>query len=76
MDKYWMNKEGYYDPTVTQVIEKENHAERAKKLALERKRDKEVYKTIREIKKVLESKNFELVGRIALRDKRTRKEYR
>ena len=76
MDKYWRNKEGYYDPTLAKVIEKENHTERAKKLALERKRDKEVYKTIREIKKVLESKNLELVGRIALRDKRTKKEYR
>lgn len=76
MDKYWMNQEGYYDPTLAKVIEKENHALRAKKLALERKRSNEVYKTIREIKKVLEGKDFELVGRIALRDKRTKKEYR
>ena len=76
MDKYWRNKEGYYDPTLAQVIEKENHAERAKKLALERERSNEVYKTIREIKKTLESKNLELIGRIVLRDKRTKKEYR
>ena len=76
MDKYWRNKEGYYDPTLAKVIEKENHVERAKKLALERERNKEVCKTIREIKNILDGKDLELIGRIVLRDKRTKKEYR
>ena len=76
MDKYWRNQEGYHDPTLAQVIEKENHVERAKKLAIERKRNKEVYKTIKKIKSILESKDLELIERITLRDKRTKKEYK
>ncbi|SJZ38205.1 hypothetical protein [Garciella nitratireducens] len=76
MDKYWRNQEGYYDPTLAKVIEKENHALRTQKLALERKRNKEVYKTIKKIKSILESKDLELIERITLRDKRTKKEYR
>lgn len=72
MEKYWKNGSGYYDPTATKVIEKENAAEKARQKA----RNKQVHDTIQEIKNMLKEKDLELVGRIVLKDKKTNKKYK
>lgn len=58
MERYWENGSGYYDPTATKTIEKENKA-----------RNKEVHDTINQIKNILADRNLKLVKRIELQDK-------
>lgn len=69
MEKYWINGLGYYDPTVARAIENENSKERAA-------RNKQVHDTIRQIKNILESKDLQLLDRIQVKDRKTKKEYR
>lgn len=68
MEKYWENGSGYYDPTAKKAIDKETTNEKA--------RNKQVHDSIQEVKNLLKSKDLELIGRIAIRDKTTKKEYR
>ncbi len=74
MERYWENASGYYDPTATKAIKREN-AE-AKKKKIQKARNKLVHNTIQEIKSILESRDLELVGRIVIRDKKTNKKYK
>lgn len=68
MERYWENGSGYYDPTAKKAIEKETTDERA--------RNKQIHDTIQEIKNLLKSKDLEIIGRIAIKDKITKKEHR
>lgn len=72
MDKYWKNQSGYYDPTPASVIEMES----ANELKRQRARNKEVHDTIQEIKNLLDKKDLELLGRVAIKDRISGKEYR
>lgn len=72
MDKYWENGSGYYDPTATKVIESES----AKEKTATKARNKQVHDTIQEIKNILKDKDLEIVGRIALKDRKTNKKYK
>lgn len=63
MERYWENGSGYYDPTAKKVIENES------------KRNKQVHDTILEIKNILKDRDLELVDRIKIKDKRTKKTY-
>jgi len=74
MERYWENGSGYYDPTATKAIERENAA--AKKKKKQKSRNKLVHDTILEIKNILESRDLELVGRIVILDKQTNKKYK
>lgn len=74
MNRYWENQSGIYDPTVKQIIEKENKREKRNRLV--RKRNKEVHDIIQEIKNMLKDKDLILVERIKLEDKKTGKVYR
>lgn len=65
MNRYWENQSGIYDPTATEVIEKENKA-----------RNKQIHDTIQEIKNLLKDKDLALIERIVIKDKRTKKVYR
>lgn len=67
-DKYWLNGIGYKDPTLAKVIEQENISEKA--------RNKQVHDTIGEIKNILRSRDMELLGRLEIRDKLNKQEYR
>lgn len=69
MEKYWMNESGYHDPTLAKVIENENSREH-------RARNKQVHDTIQEIKNILQDRDLELLERIQLKDKATKKVYR
>lgn len=71
-EPYWLNGEGYYDPTLANVIEKENDTEKANK----KSRSKQIHDTIQEIKNLLEKRDLVLCKRIELEDKRTNKKYR
>lgn len=73
-DKYWLNGEGYYDPTAAQVIEHENHDKKSS-VVYTRARDKAVGNLIDGIKAILRGFDLELVDRIKIRDKTTGKEY-
>lgn len=65
MEKYWMNESGYHDPTLAEVIERETKA-----------RNKRVHDTIQEIKNILQDRDLELLERIQLKDKVSKKVYR
>lgn len=67
--KFWENKHGYYDPVLSEVIKNENKREREP-------RDKLINGVIKEIKQILNSKNLELVERIVIKDKVSKKIYR
>lgn len=71
-EPYWLNGEGYHDPTVANVIERENAIENAS----EKARNKQIHDTIREIKNILEKRDLALIRRIELKDKRTDKKYK
>lgn len=62
MERYWVNKSGYQDPTLARVIENENCREKSA-------RNKQVHDTIREIKNILEDRDLQLLDRIQLKDK-------
>lgn len=72
MERHWENGSGYYDPTATEVLEKESKNEKATIKA----RNKEIHDTLQEIKNILKDRDLELIGRIALKDKRTNKKYK
>lgn len=63
MERYWENGSGYYDPTAKKAIDNES------------KRNKQVHDTIREIKNILKDRDMELMARIQVRDKVTKKTY-
>lgn len=63
MDRYWENASGYYDPTAKKAIDNES------------KRNKQVHDTIREIKNILKDRDLELLDRIKIKDKKTKKTY-
>ena len=63
MDRYWENASGYYDPTAKQAIDNEA------------KRNKQLHDTILEIKNILKARDLELVDRIKIKDKLTKKTY-
>lgn len=69
MERYWMNESGYYDPTLAKVIENENSREH-------RVRNKQVHDTIQEIKNILQDRDLELLERIQVKDKVSKKIYR
>lgn len=64
----YRNKEGYPDPTAGEAVGKAVREEREKNAA--------VTSLITMLKQIISLAGFELVGRIALKDKETGKEYR
>lgn len=62
------NGEGYRDPTAWKAVGTVSKEEK--------KKDKEVTSLIIMLKQIISLAGFELVGRIALKDKETGKEYR
>lgn len=61
--KPWMNNEGYHDPTAYEALRKESE------------RENELGRLVHTLKYIIALSDFELVGRITLRDKDGR-EYR
>lgn len=70
MLEYWMrkNSEGYSDPTAYAALTK------IRKEEIEQQR--QVSELIHVLKYIIDKSGFELLARIELRDKRTRKEFR
>jgi hypothetical protein len=62
------NQSGYADPTAYEAIS--NIIKEEKEL------DKKVHKLISVLKLIIDWAGFELIGRIEIRDKKTRKEFR
>ena len=63
-NKYWENQSGVHDPTATEVIKNES------------RRDKEIHDTINQVKNILIEKDLELVARIQIKDKLSKRIYR
>lgn len=70
------NSEGYPDPTAGEAYENIMKAERAEEYAREGERLAAITKLIPIIKQTAELVGFEVIERIALKDKATGKEYR
>ena len=68
---HWKNGEGYHDPTSGQAIE---DIERKSKRKIT-PRDRIVANVIDGIKAILNAFDLELIGRVKIRDKKTKKEY-
>ena len=66
----YRNKEGYADPTAEAAIHE------AKPKAKKREYNPEVTNLVSVLKQMIDIAGYEMVGRIALRDKDTGKEYR
>ena len=66
--KHWNNESGYSDPTAYEalkpIIKEENFL------------DKKVHNLIKVIKFIVELADFELIGRIQIKDKKSGKEFR
>ena len=62
------NQNGYVDPTAYEAI--------SNVIKEEKELDKKVHNLINVLKFIIDWAGFELIGRIEIRDKRTRKEFR